>query len=130
MKEKQLLTFRRGDAVAIAAVILFAAILLLFFLPSTNEENSKKVVRIYMDGSLVHEMPLERNGEFQVSGQYINRILIRDGKVAITESSCPGEDCVHSGWINQKGRSIVCLPNRTEVRVEGGSVQEVDAVVQ
>ena len=129
MREKQFLRFRTGDGIAIAAVILFAIILLLFFLPS-NDESGKKVVRIYQDGMLIHEMSLETDGEFLVSGRYNNRVLVRGGKVAVTESNCPGEDCVHSGWISQKGRSIVCLPNRAEVRVEGGFDQDVDAVVQ
>ena len=129
MKEKQVLKFRAGDGIAIAAVILFAVIIFLFFLP-VNDGPGKKFVRIYQNGELIHEMSLETDGEFMVSGIYNNRILIRDGKVAITESNCPGEDCVHSGWISQKGRSIVCLPNRAEVRVEGGSDEDVDAVVR
>ena len=57
--------------------------------------------------------------------------VICDGKAAILESTCPGEDCVHSGWISQTGRSVVCLPNRAEVRIEGVSgADDVDAVVQ
>ena len=76
-------------------------------------------------------MPLNRDGEYLLSGVYENRIVIRDGKAAILESTCPGEDCVHSGWISQTGRSVVCLPNRVEVRIEGVSgADDVDAVVQ
>ena len=51
-----------------------------------------------------------------------------DGAVAVTASDCPGNDCVHSGWISAAGRSIVCLPNRLEVRITGGAGDGVDAV--
>jgi len=45
----------------------------------------------------------------------------------IAESTCPGNDCVHSGKIHSAGRSIVCLPNRVEIRITGES--DVDYVV-
>ena len=48
--------------------------------------------------------------------------------IAITGSDCPGEDCVHSGWIKASGRSIVCLPNKVEIRIVGQS-DDVDFVV-
>ena len=91
----------------------------------------QNVSRIYRNGEMIREMPLTENGEYLVTGIYENRIEIRDGKAAITRSSCPGEDCVHSGWISQAGRSIVCLPNRVEVRIEGSAADDdVDAVIR
>ena len=44
-------------------------------------------------------------------------VEIRDGAVAITHSTCPGEDCVHSGKISTLGRILVCLPNGLEIRI-------------
>ena len=64
----------------------------------------------------------------EIGGAYINRVEVRDGRIAIVDSDCPGEDCVHSGWISRPGRSIVCLPNRLEIRVTGTS--DVDFVVR
>ena len=130
MREQERLAFRKGDGVAIGAVILTALALLAFFLASSGNEEAKSV-RIYRNGEMIREMPLTENGEYLVTGIYENRIEIRDGKVAITRSSCPGEDCVHSGWISQTGRSIVCLPNRVEVRIEGSAADDdVDAVIR
>ena len=130
MREQERLTFRKGDGVAIGAVILTALALLAFFLASAGNEEAKSV-RIYRNGEMIREMPLTENGEYLVTGIYENRIEIRDGKAAITRSSCPGEDCVHSGWISQAGRSIVCLPNRVEVRIEGSAADDdVDAVIR
>ena len=130
MREQERLAFRKGDGVAIGAVILTALALLAFFLASAGNEEAKSV-RIYRNGEMIREMPLTENGEYLVTGIYENRIEVRDGKAAITRSSCPGEDCVHSGWISQAGRSIVCLPNRVEVRIEGSAADDdVDAVIR
>ena len=130
MKELERLTFRKGDGVVIGAVILAAVGLLLFFLVSAGGGEAK-TVRIYRNGEMIREIPLAEDAEYFVTGTYENRVTVRDGRAAVTESSCPGADCVHSGWISQAGRSIVCLPNRVEVRIEGSAADDdVDAVIR
>lgn len=129
-KEKDALTFRAGDAAAIAAVVLAALAMIVFFLFSAAKGGAV-TVRVYQDGELIREMPLSTDTEFTVRGDYENRITVRGGRAAVTQSDCPGEDCVHSGWIDRPGRSIVCLPNRVEIRLEGGeTADDVDAVVR
>ena len=86
------------------------------------------MLSVYQEGALIKEFSLDSDVEFVIEGDYKNVITIKDGKAAITESDCPGTDCVHSGWIHEAGRSIVCLPNRVELRIEGTS--EVDFVVR
>ena len=46
-------------------------------------------------------------------------------------SDCPTQDCVHTGTITRSGQSIVCLPARIIVRLEGGKAEggAVDAVL-
>lgn len=46
-------------------------------------------------------------------------------------ADCPTQDCVRTGLITQSGQSIVCLPARIIVRLEGGAMEDsgVDAVV-
>ena len=73
-------------------------------------------------------MPLSENAEYVIRSEFENIIAVQDGRAAIIRSDCPGEDCVHSGWISAAGRSIVCLPNRAEVRIVG-KVSDVDFVV-
>ena len=75
------------------------------------------------------ELPLEEDQNVEAEYEYHNLISIQNKMVCILESDCPGEDCVHSGWIGSVGRSIVCLPNRVEVRVVGVQ-DDVDFVVR
>jgi len=124
--DKSKLTFRKGDLLAIVLVLVLAAAVALFFLASSTKTENE-VVQIYQDGKLMQELSLESDQSILITGEYENTVVIRDGKACIAQSSCPGEDCVHSGWISSPGRSVVCLPNRVEIRITGSS--EVDFVV-
>lgn len=120
------LRFQKGDYLAVAVTLLLAAAVFLAFLP--RETGDTPMVEIYLDGTLVRRVSLDTPGEFSVTGDYINTVTVRDGKIAVTESDCPGEDCIHSGWIGTSGRSIVCLPNRMEIRIVSAP-GDVDFVV-
>lgn len=125
-KNKMRLSFSKGDLIVIVFVVSLAIFIGILFGKNTNSEEAD-VVAIYKEGEKIQELPLDKNREIIVSNIYTNRIVIEEGKVSITESDCPGEDCVHSGWISGSGRSIVCLPNRVEIRIEGET--EVDFII-
>ena len=126
MDDSLRLTFRRGDWLAIGFVLLLAAVLTVCFaLHAAAAENI--TVEIRLDGTLVYSQPLEQDGVYTVEGEYTNTVTVRDGRVAVTASDCPGSDCVHSGWAKDAGRAIICLPNRMEIRLTGSS--DVDAIV-
>ena len=128
MKNKEMkLTFCKGDLIAVGLVAAIAILVGVFFWTNVGREEGS-MVSVYQDGKLLKEISLNDTTEFTVEGAYTNVISVKDGRAAITESDCPGTDCVHSGWIHDAGRSIVCLPNRVEIRVEGAS--EVDFVVR
>lgn len=125
-KNKMRLSFGKGDLIVIVFVVSLAIFIGILFGKNTNSEEAD-VVAIYKEGEKIQELPLDKNREIIVSNIYTNRIVIEEGKVSITESDCPGEDCAHSGWISGSGRSIVCLPNRVEIRIEGET--EVDFII-
>lgn len=109
------LNFQKGDILAVAVTLLLAAVILAACLPGKAEQGLR--AEIYLDGKLVKEVRLDREQEFTVEADYRNTVSVKGGKIAISASDCPGEDCVHSGWIGSGGRSIVCLPNRVEIRI-------------
>ena len=128
MAEGFRLKLRWGDIIAVAVVIAIIFCAVLFVMPRSSGEGAE--VCIYMDGELIETMPLDTDGSFTAYGEYENVITVMDGSVSITASDCPGEDCVHSSSISTPGRSIVCLPNRVEVRINGApATDEVDFVV-
>ena len=121
------LKWKKGDFLAVGFVLVLTILSTVVFHFSVKSSPAARVA-IYQNGELVKELPLNQDTSFTLTGDYQNEIQIRQGEVGIIESDCPGADCVHSGWIHEAGRSIVCLPNRVELRIEGES--EVDFVVK
>lgn len=119
-------SFKIGDLLAVATVLVLALASFLAFLPRGGE--AAACARIYQNGKLLMTVPLDQPREFPVEGDYRNTVTVRDGEIAITDSDCPGQDCVHSGAIRNPGRSLVCLPNALEIRVVSGE-SDVDFVV-
>lgn len=127
MKNGLRLAFRKGDLLAIAAVALLAIGVSMGFV-SPKETAQDSVVQIFQGGNMIRELPLNADVSIEICGDYVNTVEVRNGRAGFADSDCPGQDCVHSGWISGAGRSIVCLPNRVEIRITGAS--DVDFVVR
>ena len=126
MTKPESLRFRKGDLLAIVLVAVLAVVVAVSFLPSGDSEGVQ--AQIYQNGELIETLSLNEATSLEITGKYTNVITVAGGAIAITDSDCPGEDCVHSGAISASGRSVVCLPNGVEVRVVN-AVSDVDFVV-
>ena len=108
--------------------ILLAAVILLcagFSIPLLLPGEAAAMAQIRSDGQLVKTVSLSIPQEFSVpspTGGY-NTVTVKDGKIAVTEASCPDHYCAKRGFCNS-GAQIVCLPNRLVIRFLGE--QEVD----
>lgn len=126
MTGKNKLLFCKGDWLAIAIVVILAVAVMLCFLPGNNDPAA--YAQVYLNGQLIRTVSLSETETFVVEDLYSNEITVADGVIAFTASDCPGQDCVHSGSIHSTGRSLVCLPNRVEIRVVSAT-DDVDFVV-
>ena len=65
--------------------------------------------------------PQERaqSAEIWSDGVLVRRVSLQNGAIAVTQSDCPGGDCIQTGW-RQGGQPIVCLPHRLVVQFSGG----------
>ena len=126
MLQAERLKFRKGDLLAIGLVVLLAIAVLLCFFP--KDKGQASAAEIYLNGKLIKTVDLTKDQTFTVSDRYTNEITVKDGEIFVADADCAGEDCVHSGSIHTTGRSLVCLPNRVEIRVVSGS-SDVDFVV-
>ena len=127
MITQDMLRFRKGDILAVAFVILLAAAVAIGYLPAETQGECR--AEIYHKGELYRTVSLQEEQEFSIESDYSNVIAVRDGKIGIVSSDCPGEDCVHSGFISAVNRSIVCLPNAVEIRIVADEA-DVDFVVR
>lgn len=127
MVSQEMLRFKRGDVLAVALVLLLAFAVLTAYRPQSDQAGAR--AEIYQGGERIREVSLAEDQTFEIGGAYVNRVEVRQGRIAIVESDCPGTDCVHIGFVGTPGRSIVCLPNGVEIRVTADEA-EVDFVVR
>ena len=123
------LKFNRFDAlVALIIALLAVAAALWFYLP--RSQSGQLTVVISVAGEETRRVPLSDFTETTVTGgSYTLRVSTRDGGVAVTDSDCPTQDCVHTGVITRAGQSIVCLPAQVVVHLEGTAPDAPDMIV-
>ena len=97
----------------------------LTLLTMGGEEASR--AKITSDGKLLRIVDLAIDQEFTVEAESgYNVVTVRDGKIAVTEASCPDHYCMARGFCNN-GAQIVCLPNRLVIEFLGEA--EIDGIV-
>lgn len=115
-------------------LIVLAVALLALFCGATvwggQEEAQELTVVISVDGEEVERCGLDEFSDAEHSytnNGYTLRVALaaellpdRHG-VQVTASDCPTQDCVHTGTITRGGQSIVCLPARVVIELEGSS---------
>lgn len=84
-------------------------------------------VSVQVDGEVLMELPLNEDTELVLGeGEHTNTLVIRDGTAWVAEASCPDQVCVRQGAIRYEGESIVCLPHKLVIAIEGGEENDVD----
>ena len=65
--------------------------------------------------------------EIRINGG-TNILTIKNGKAKMTDADCPDQLCVHQKAASKNHESIICLPNKVVVEVDGSEESEFDAV--
>ncbi len=111
--------FSKAD-IALFILLLLAAAAGIFALSGGGEAHTA-VIR--HSGIAVKEVPLNADQTFPVGDTVIE---VKSGAIRFFESDCPGQECVHSGWLKNSGDTAACLPNRVSITLSGES--GVDAI--
>lgn len=79
------------------------------------------VVEVSVDGAVVQELDLSKDGEFVINGYHggTNTLVIENGEAYIADATCPDKICIHQGKVSQSGEMIVCLPNLMIAKIVG-----------
>lgn len=119
---------RKADIILVLVLLLVAAAAGIFMLAVRDTGGEAVVLR---DGQEILRLPLSEDAEQVITeGEGSNTVVIQDGAASVTQANCPDKVCVHTGEIRYEGQTIVCLPHKLVVKIEGGEEQEVDAVAQ
>ena len=120
---------KKGDKILIGAVLLLAGLAFLW-MQLIAAEGSKVVVRIDGQETAIYDLNEDINITIQGKNGGSNTLVIQNGQASITEADCPDKLCVNQGEIHRSGETIVCLPHRVVIEIQGGEESAVDGVVQ
>ena len=111
-----------------AAVVLVLAVACAALVWTGGGQSGPLTAVVSADGEPVDRVVLaDLSGPEErtyTSNGYTLRVAFGPGSAQVTVSDCPTQDCVHTGEITRGGQSIVCLPARIVVQLEGGAAAD------
>ena len=123
---------KKGDL--FIAIILITAVLGWFIKDTIWADNNSKNAVIKIDGQIYTTIPLDSSNERKetqltnLPGDIYMRIVTEKDQIWVEESTCPDKVCVLTGKINKPGQSIVCLPSKTVIYIEGAEEMDIDDI--
>lgn len=116
----------RNDIILIAVVLVIAVIGWLFF--KFNKTEGGYVV-VTVNGEETQKFSLNEDAVVTLkNGEGFNILVIEDGSARIKEASCPDKLCVKQHEVRFNGEALVCLPNKTTVKVVSDKNPETDFI--
>ncbi|HYF84306.1 MAG TPA: NusG domain II-containing protein [Clostridia bacterium] len=122
---------KKGDLIIV--IILAVAAISWFWINNMSESKDERQIVVETNGNFYKSIPIEAGMKKQKvhidfeDGKYID-ILIDENGAYVKDVICPDKVCQKTGVVNKVGQSIVCLPNKVAVYVEGKTESEVDDI--
>lgn len=116
---------KRGD---VLALLLAVSILPPLYVMLWHDGRGGDYARILVGGEQRELVSLHEDRTLEVAGALgVSTLEVKDGQIRFLASPCPGQQCVHNGWIHFGGDVLTCLPNKISVAILGGE-QRFDSV--
>ncbi len=108
----------RGDWLVLGASLLLLAWLYATLWSSGGETGGQ--LHILVDGRELPPISLQQERTLAIDGSIgTSTLRIENGRVRFLSSPCPGQQCVHTGWLSHGGEFAACLPNRIALQIGG-----------
>ena len=108
---------RKADVILLIILVIVGLVCTVIVSRSGSAGDS---VVIEQNGDLFATYSLNEDRTVTVEGaKTTNIVKISNGEVIMSESTCKNQVCVRHSAISRSGESIICLPNRVVVRIEG-----------
>lgn len=111
----------RNDVILVLALLLIVAAILIPVLLFREEGT---YITVTVNGELYGTYSLSLDREIMVenplSEEYVNVIVIKDGKAYISEANCRNGRCARHAAVHISGEIIACLPHKLVLTVKGG----------
>jgi hypothetical protein len=119
---------KRNDLLLILCLLVVAVLIWLAISLRTTDGAWVVVTR---DGNEIARYELSEDTEVDINDEAgYNKLVIKDGIADVTDADCPDRLCVRQTAISKNGQSIVCLPHKLVISIEGGAADDLDAVAE
>lgn len=120
------------DKIIIATFLLLITIQLgIVMFAKSNIDNSNVIIKV--DNKIEKIIPINTEDQGKLYkfnfDKNIGYIEVKNGKVRMLKMNkkiCPNAICSDTGWIDKSYQSIVCLPNKIIVTIEGIKAEKID----
>lgn len=122
--------FGKKDFLLIGALFALALVVWAGIGLFESEKGAYAVVTV--DGTLYGRYSLDKPQEISITvGDEVTNVLqIKDEKADMIHAECPDQLCVHQHSISKSTESIVCLPNKVVVTIEGAEKAAIDSLAK
>lgn len=102
-------------------ILIFSVLIVIAFSFGVNHflnTKSTENIEIYVDNKLYKTCSINDEEIIKIENKKgYNIVKIHNHGVEIIEASCPDKVCIHSGFITKPSESIVCLPNKVNIKI-------------
>lgn len=117
---------RKAD-ILLAGVLILIGVAASLWISQFDTSGSRVIIKT--DGKVYGSYSISENRTVTVKqGKKTNTVRIHDGEVSVTHASCHNQVCVKHKAIHTTGESIICLPNKMVVQIQGKGGDEYDAI--
>ncbi|MCP1101114.1 hypothetical protein M2454_000497 [Aequitasia blattaphilus] len=119
--------FNRYDVYVIFLSLLICGVFFMVIMNIQKKEADKVVIKV--DGEVQGVYNLEEEQKIEINGGK-NILQIKDKKAKMISGDCPDQICVQHKEIGKNRESIICLPNKIVVEIQGKDEGELDAITR
>jgi len=112
-------------------IIVLSLALSIFLIFKIFEEKNNLNALVYYNNKIVLKIDLNsEKKEYEVKGENgLIKIIAGNGKIKVDEENSPLHLCSKQGYISKSYETIVCLPNKVIIKIEGTN-DSIDTIIK
>lgn len=113
----------KNDVILIICILFIS----LFFILILNSKNKKdNIAKVYYDNKLIKQINLNKNNTYEVKGYNGTvKLEVKNNKIRVIEEKSPLHLCSKYGYISKSYETIVCLPNKIVIEIDGNDIDTI-----